>query len=304
MLLTGLCALFIGCGTLFACDYCNLYLSINPGFNQNAIGLRYRTSTYVGFHTHDHEEGLQEDHDHGEEMYEHYNTYSVWGRWCPTAKLKFIANLQYADNYIIEGDHMESHVSGLGDAIVIGQYQLFNSTPDSTKHFRQRLFAGGGVKFPIGNFRIHDENGEMEPTMQPGSGSWDFVLSTNYMLKIGWFGVNTNVLYHLTTQNVNGFRHANKFNVTSSAFAIVSKGKFRFIPNTGLYLEQAVKDADNGVLMENSGGLAMFNQTGLDVYLKSFALNFACQIPVYEMLNGEQGSNKTRFVFGIRYAFG
>lgn len=66
-------------GLLSACDFCNYYLGLNPNYNQNTIGSRYRSSSFlipnsdIGHLRHN------DSHSKGNtnESYEYYGTYTL-----------------------------------------------------------------------------------------------------------------------------------------------------------------------------------------------------------------------------------
>ncbi len=64
--------------------------------------------------------------------------------------------------------------SGLGDVSITGKYAFFTTI--------RHLFVGGlGVKFPTGEYKLRNGEGNInEPSVMPGTGSYDFLLSGYY----------------------------------------------------------------------------------------------------------------------------
>jgi len=87
--------------------------------------------------------------------------------------------------------------SGFGDLTLSAKYSLWQTT----KH----QFVGGfGVKFPTGVYRAIDSSGEInEPTLMPGTGSFDVILSGlyNYLFIPNKFTFFTSVSHKFTTRN-------------------------------------------------------------------------------------------------------
>ena len=303
--LIGCFILLIGCDSLLACDFCNYYLGINPNYNQNAIGLRFRTSSYTGNHSHNNIIGNSDGHIHTESSanYEFYGTYALWGRWYPVPKLQLTGNFPISDNYEMENNEKASHITGIGDLMLVALYQVYNTPSDSSSAFNQRLFLGGGIKFPTGVYRETSSDGELEPLLQPGTGSFDFIASLNYLAKIKKAGLNTDITYRINTSNKNGFQFANRLNATVLLFYKIPIKAWTLIPSGGVYYEQALMDLDNNTYLQNTGGKVLFSQFGVDIYYKNFSVNFGYQIPVYENLFGVQGKNQNRLITGISYAF-
>jgi len=203
----------------------------------------------------------------------------------------------------MENNKKADHITGIGDLTLVALYQVYNTPPDSNSTFKQRLFLGGGVKFPTGVYQETNSNGELKPLLQPGTGSFDFVAGLNYLAKIKKTGLNVDITYRINTTNKNSFQFANRFNATALFFYQTPLKAFTIMPSTGVYFEQAVMDLDNNTYLQNTGGEVLFGQFGIDIYYKKFSLNFGCQTPVYENLFGEQGENQNRFIVGLNYAF-
>lgn len=277
-----------------ACDMCNFYLGINPNFNKNSIGLRYRERSYIGEHSH----SGTHTHEHTtSSMKEIYQTYELWGRWYPTPKVQTMVCLPYCINTDDEGK-----ITGLGDAILLTQFQLYNTPPDTVKKFRQRIFAGGGIKLPTGTFKkTFDE--ELNPHMQPGSGSIDFIIACNYTAKYKNFGLAADGSYKINTSNKNNFLFANRLNASLNVFYSFSKNTKSLIPMLGLYYEQGERDIESNIYLGNTGGKVAFINTGIDLYFKKISVNLSYQIPAYEKLNGTQAQNQNRIIAGINYSF-
>src|SRR6185436_18249080 len=186
---------FVIANASFSCDYCNFYLGLNPQYKKNTIGIRYHFMNYTG--THESDEELRELGLTKNDFWERRSRAELHGQWYATGKLKFVFSAPYVINS--EGTHAEpiehSHsnsgsgeeghhdaetIYGIGDPLLLANYQLFNTTGDSMQ-FSQRLFAGGGVKFPLGKWKLEDGAEAHERVHQPGTGSWDFILNAEYL---------------------------------------------------------------------------------------------------------------------------
>lgn len=203
----------------------------------------------------------------------------------------------------MENDLKSEQIRGVGDLILLAQYQIFNTPPDTNKTLRQRLFIGGGVKLPTGIYNIKSTDGNISPFLQPGTGSTDLITSLSYMAKLKKFGLGVDITYRYTTINNNRFRFANRLNSSTLLFYQIKYKSLTIMPSSGVYMEQALKDQDNGTSNINTGGTSLFSQSGLDIYLKNLSLNLGYQIPFYENLNGIQGENKSRLIVGLNFAF-
>jgi len=87
--------------------------------------------------------------------------------------------------------------SGFGDVTIVGKYALFQTT----KHL---FIVGAGIKLASGEFKLLNSEGEInEPTIMPGTGSNDPVISTlyNYSLIPNLWNLFASVSHRFTTEN-------------------------------------------------------------------------------------------------------
>lgn len=311
----GILFLLVSANSSFSCDYCNCYLGLNPHYKKNTISVRYHYMDYTGTHESDvelNDMGLSKD-----DFWEKRMRAELHSQWYATQKLKFILSAPYVINK--EGTHAEpkehshtgaveeSHhetetIYGIGDPILLANYQLFNTTGDSMQ-FSQRLFAGGGVKFPLGKWKLEDGAEAHERVHQPGTGSWDFILNAEYLAKCNRTGVNVHASYMLTTSNDQYYQFANRFNANLVCYYQVNVCNTSIFPSLGTYFEQAGKDSDHHMTVDNSGGSILFAHAGVDFYFKKFSINTAFQLPAVQELNHPQPEMKYRCIAGITYAF-
>ena len=289
------------------CDLCACYLGIDPSYNSSQISLRYSSFKYYS-------EGIPVESDpnvdHGETgtdpSTEYYNRVEVTGRYYMNPSVRFLINIPYSLNNI-DG----KRIKDFGDVSVIGQYQLYNTRVDTETDFRNSVFVGGGVKAPTGAYNKSIVYGEVEPHFQPGTGSFDFLLSGTYLVRYkSNLGLSTDVIYTINTTNSNEYRFSNRFNVTSTLFYIINAGKrthtgteWTFLPHSGVYLESAGYDTQDGADVDDSGGSVLFATGGIDIYYNQFDISFTYQGPVSQSLNGDQPQNKYRFYIGAGYSF-
>ena len=66
--------------------------------------------------------------------------------------------------------------------------------------FIHSLQAGAGVKIPVGKF---DEmnNGSVNPSYQVGTGSWDYLIAMEYVIRRKQLGLNALLNYVIKTEN-------------------------------------------------------------------------------------------------------
>lgn len=283
----------------FACDLCNCYLTITPNDHKSMIGFRYRFSSYdaAGDHT-----MLAKFHHGGMSSKEEYNTYEIWGRFYPIPKIQLEVAIPYRYNRSIEEGASTHTVRGLGDLIVLTHYEVFSTFPKGPDAVKQKLYLGGGVKLPTGNYK-KSINGEIDPHLQTGTGSMDFMLSGLYLAKYKNSGIKAGVNYSFNNENKNEFTFANRLNLSAALFYQINAGNMIWMPSAGLNYEQAKEDLQNDMALDNTGGTMLLGTAGSDLYYKSYALNISYQVPLKQSIGNEQPENQGRFVIGLSYSF-
>lgn len=285
------------------CDMCSMYLGLNPNYTKNTIGLRYRYSLYQDQGMHQH--GGSGTHVHptdGSVYNREFNTVELWGMFYPTQKLQVITFVPFMTNVIRHLGRREEVISGLGDVSLMARYQIFQTSSDSTR-FRQRLFAGLGVKLPTGEYRSLYNDGMLDPHIQPGTGSTDISFSVGYLLKFGLWGFNNEVNYKLNSQNSNAYRFADRFSNTSTVFYTIEMKEVVLMPNAGAYIETSAYDKDHGTEMVATNGTILNATAGLDLYRKRYSLTMNYHLPVMVRLNDPTGDHRSRLQVGLNYSF-
>lgn len=238
-------------------------------------------------------------------------------QYYPLQKMQLLLSLPYI--YNTEGNtvgYIHNHgtddsnstikkYQGVGDPLLIAHYQIFNRTSmDSIRNnYSHRLMAGGGIKFPLGKWKIAEGGAVEERVHLPGSGSWDILGSVVYLSKLGRIGLNTNLTYLLTTANRQSFSYGNRFNGNVVVYYQTNLKNVTVIPSAGSYYEQAVPDLADGYEIKNSGGSILFAHAGLDLYIGKFSVNCAFHIPINQSLNHPQPEMRHRIISGINFAF-
>lgn len=99
----------------------------------------------------------------------------------------------------------EDSTSGFGDIRLIGEFSVF-------RNGRNAVSLGIGAKFPTGEHKLRDHDGELnEPTIQPGTGSWDGLVSARYAGQVvpGRLQAFLSGSYQLTTENPEDYQFGN-----------------------------------------------------------------------------------------------
>ena len=270
--------------TAEACDVCGGYFGVQPQYDKNFAGLRLRYRNYYGNVT----------YSQGNTTINSYS-FDAWARFYPVKKVQVLAVAPYMYNKSHNRTGQQLSY-GLGDMMVLAQYQLFSNVA-SNSDFTHVLFGGGGVKIPTGRYRT-DKN-----EAPSGSGSVDYLVSFNYVGRYDKLGLNANGSWKINTQNPNGYQYGNDLNTTIHLFYWVQRKNYNLLPHIGAYFEQIGRDQSYGSINPHTGSSVWFYSLGTDIYYKNFALNFSFQSPFAEHYEGRQLENYYRIITGITFNF-
>ncbi|MBS1645339.1 MAG: hypothetical protein JST36_09905 [Bacteroidetes bacterium] len=264
-----------------ACDVCgcsasNQYLGILPKANFNFIGLQYQFSHYSSDHP-----SMFENHPN-EQGKDYYHTLQVWGRYNIGSRVQVFAFVPYRYN-VQEENGQRTTNSGLSDLSLLANVLLLKET-DEAASWQHQLLAGGGIKLPTGKYSgISSADKQGLPNMQPGTGSVDFLVNTNYTLRKEAIGLNVDAAYTITLPNRDQYKYGNRANAGAMGFYSIKKGEFTLLPQAGVRFEYALHDYDNYErkwLNEQSGGYMCFAAAGLQAYYKQIGLRVNYQLPI------------------------
>ena len=274
-----------------ACDICgcgagSYYIGILPEFDAKILGLRYRSSNLT---TH--------LNPNGERTYlttdEQYNTTELWGGWTIKGRYRIMASVPIAVN-IKDNETARERKVGLSDVSVQGFYRVLRSKstigkPDNTKLLVQDLWVGVGIKAPTGKYNPTDKSTVSATTnlFQLGTGSWDFMLTSMYDIRLQDIGFNTTASYKINTTNPYDYYYGNRF---SGSVQVYHKfrfdNKFMIAPNIGFNIERSSKDIDGTTAVRATGGQLMFATVGAELSFERVSIGGNWQ-PVVDQHLGE-----------------
>jgi hypothetical protein len=197
--------------------------------------------------------------------------------------------------------------SGIGDMTLLANVFLFNDIEENSF-----INVITGIKIPTGVTDIVNQEGEeAEVTLQPGSGSTDFILGATYSRNLfsipmmsgsmySTFPVTFNINYKLNTKGTDDYKFGNELLIHLST-------AYRFIEKASLLLQVNAKfqnRADVGSTnepRESTGGEWIFVSPGLKFYLsEALSVYSYFQVPLYQSVNGIQQVAPYNLQFGIQ----
>lgn len=264
-----------------ACDVCgcsasNQYLGVLPDARFNFVGLQYQYNQFRSNHP------SLFDSKQEEKSRDDYHNVQLWGRYNIGKRIQLFAFLPYRYNQQRQ-DSTTTTSSGIGDVSVLANVLLINDNSQDKK-WQQQLLAGGGLKLPTGTYTgITSMDKQGLPNMQPGSGSWDFIINTNYTLRRNNIGINADAAYTITLPNSENYKYGNRLNTGVTTFYSIKKKQLTVLPQLGARYEYTLHDYDNYSrkwLNEQSGGYMCFATAGIQLYSRKAGARITYSLPV------------------------
>lgn len=302
-----------------ACDICGCFMGITPYDNQSSIGLMHRYRVFNGYRTYQQKSSffptgaykemhggtsaapLVYQHPYSSKDFESYKVYELRVKYFIHRRIELNAIVPVNSNKSKEDTAFISH-TGLGDPTFFAGYHLIRKV--DYEKFLHRLILGTGVKIPSGNYYAKDnENNRIPLLLQPGTGSTDVFLYSNYVFGYRQFGFSINSMYKYNGTN---YYHEQVGNSTSNYLNIfykIRKGNFVFIPSAQFYYEYNKGIYINCSLQPETGMNVMLAGPGFDMYYKNISLNTSVQFRAFEKTGADNLKSAGRIVVGVSYNF-
>lgn len=284
------------------CDMCSLYIGVHPNQVNRGITLRYRYSQFQTNHLHNHDVEHNHNNSSNETYIREYQSVELWTQWMPFRKLQVLAMVPYSMNAMLNNGQVVDAYNHVGDAQIIGRYQIFRSQFDTTT-WQHRIVLGMGLKMPTGNYLDSSQLGYLDQHLQTGTGSWDIILNLGYLIKFKKWGYNQEVFYKYNTTNRFSFQFAPQLNFNGNLYYQYSFNDWTAIPSIGYLLEHGRYDHYNGSALETSNGTALYTLINLDVYWKQFGIQGSYQSMTKERFNDPSLRNASKWMLGLSYNF-
>jgi len=282
----------------FACDICGcsvggMYIGILPQFQNHFVGVRYHFRTFDSYHTVNNTPAVS---------YDQFHTVDVWGRFYPHKRVQLMAFVPI-NIFSKEENNKFTQSAGIGDIQILANYIAYQTPDTAITYWKHNLMAGGGLKAPTGDFNIYQNDTLINPNLQLGSGSWDFLLNAMYTIRYKKFGLNLEGNARFNTTNTHGFRFGHRFSGAMRFFFWTKYKSTSFVPQIGLIADYGIRDTEKGLMRLQSGGLTLSAQAGIDFYIKRFVIGGTYLLPAYQDLAGGDIKAKHRFMVNFSVLF-
>jgi len=277
------------------CDACGCSasggsLGFTSMLNTNFVGLRYFNQSYTTT------DGL---YSNSPWFTENFNTIQLW------AKIPVVKNVQISAILPYHFHNRETlngmqNIAGIGDATIIGLYQLYQTTKDSAL-VKHTLQLGGGVKIPLGKYD-NLNNGSFNPSYQVGTGSFDYLFVTEYVIKRNQFGLNAMLNYVLKTENDKKYRFGNQFNYAGTFFYLLEKNNYVFAPQLGFAGEIYENNSQYNQKVRNTSGAILLGKLGFEIGKEKLSFGANLLLPITQNITEGNVEAKYRFSLNLNYS--
>ncbi len=237
---------------------------------------------------------------------ENFNTIQFWSRLPVSSRIVTHVMIPY-HFYHRELTNGTQNIKGAGDITLLGFYKLITSEqnkllkPGKTMH---TLALGAGVKIPTGKYNMVYNNGSVNPSFQLGTGSWDYILASNYTLNYRSWRINALIDYTIKTENKKQYQFGNQLNYAVNFYKIFSlNSHLSFTPITGISGESSKRDKQFGSFKRNTSGNAVFSKIAVEGSYNQWSAGFTSLLPVSQKLNDGKVKVKSRLAVYLNYNF-
>jgi hypothetical protein len=182
----------------------------------------------------------------------------------------------------------------------LAMYTLYQTTKNGT-FFVHTLQTGGGVKAPTGKFDQANA-GDVNPSFQVGTGSWDYLLATEYIVKRKDFGLNTMLNYVIKTENEKQYRFGNQFNYAGTFFYLYEKNKFSLAPQFGFAGEVYGSNYQYSEIVRKTSGDIFFGKLGVEIGKNMFSFGANVMLPINQNLASNRVEANYRWSVNLNYS--
>ncbi|PRZ25224.1 transporter family protein [Flavobacterium granuli] len=279
----------------FDCDACGCSASggsmgYSSMLNSNFVGLRYFKQSYTS------KDGIFAN---SPWIDENFNTLQIWSKIPLGKKVQLSALIPYHfhDRALTAGTES---IKGLGDASVIVSYSIYKTQKEEAL-FVHDLQLGGGIKIPTGKFEEANNAGTVNQSFQLGTGSWDYLLVGEYVVKKESLGLNTMLNYNFKTKNQKNYQFGNQFNYGSTLFYLLDYNALKIVPQIGVAGEVFESNKQYGEKLANTSGDVLFSKFGVEVGKEKLSIGINAMLPISQNLSNGNMEANYRWSINLNY---
>lgn len=187
-------------------------------------------------------------------------------------------------------DAGRERASGPGDATLLGKYRFLF---DAGEAWESTAAAVLGLQLPTGSTDERDSaGGRLDPELQPGSGSWDFLAGAAGTYEWGRWEIRAHLLGQINTRGARDFEHED---IVTAGVGGSWRPLLRKYPgpegglSAGLTGQHAFRASREGKRVRDSGGDVLYGTLGAFFSPRTgIRLGVSADFPLFQDLNGEQ----------------
>lgn len=282
-----------------ACDVCgctfgSMSMGVLPESRASFVGLRYsqaRLNARVTYNSRYLDDVYSNDT---------YSTMELFGRFYFMNRFSLTAIVPYTSNRVSGSENFT--INGFADPSLILSANLI--TPTQKGKLKQGLMIGAGASIPLGKSDISTNDQLVNQNFQLGKGSFSFLASMSYLLRIKNTGLQLESALALNSTNDAQYRFGNQFSSSLNIFQMIQQEKFALMPTLGAYAELGERHEEDQRLVFNTGGKVLFASAGFQLYFGKMVINSTLLIPVAQHYNTDHLTDiesQARWNVGIKY---
>lgn len=269
------------------CDICGC--SGNGGsmgygtlLNNNFVGMRYINQHY---------RSLDGIYNNSPWIDENFNTLQAWSQIRVSEKITVNAILPYHFHNRQFENGKTQNISGLGDINILAFYKLISPKmdgwlPEQEILFKHNLSLGGGIKAPTGEYNRANNEGSVNPGFQVGTGSWDYILATDYSVTYKTWGAGALLNYTFKTENDDAYQFGNQLNYGVNIYKnIATNAMWGVTPAVGVSGEVFEENRNYGQAVRDTKGNILFGRLGLETSYNRISMGINLMLPISQNLN-------------------
>lgn len=262
--------------SLAACDACGCSLLLGNwgpvvGGQSPYVGLRWQNQTY---HSYADAADLASNTLGSRENFQVLEVragFMLGKRWQLSLGLPYL----WLDRQV---ESQQLRANGLGDLSLQAHVVLWRSPQAAA--VQQQLTTSIGVKAPSGRFQAEDESWSGHPNFQLGSGSWDAIWGSQYLISNARHAVSAELSLRLNTANANDYRYGHRGQAALRYYRRFTLGRSSWSPNLGVQYEYAARDVQRGYFRQHTGGYFLLAQGGLQWTRPRYGLELSAVLPL------------------------
>ncbi|KAA5538456.1 transporter family protein [Paenimyroides baculatum] len=276
------------------CDACGCSASggsmgFNSMLSEQFLGVRYMYQHYKS------KDGV---FNNSPWIDENFSTAQIWGRIPVNKKIEVMVMVPY---HFLNREKASGNqtLDGMGDVTVMAFYNVLQTMNDSAS-FQHKILIGAGVKAPTGKFD-NKNNGSVNPSFQLGTGSWDYNVAAEYIIRKDKWGLNSTLGYIVKTENDKKYQFGNQLNYGSTIFYTAAVKNVNIVPQLGVAGETYQPNKDYSEEVPYTKGDIFFGKIGVEIGYKKFSAGVNAMLPINQNLTGGRVEADYRVAFNINY---